>query len=53
MYTIFISEQFLQDSDHWICHMLIQDDKNNQEILQQAINQIKDTFKIRHTLHPN
>ena len=35
--------------DSLSCHMLIQDDKNNQEILQQAINTIKDTFKIEHT----
>lgn len=35
--------------DSLSCHILIQDDKNNQEILQQAINTIKDTFKIEHT----
>jgi cobalt-zinc-cadmium efflux system protein len=35
--------------DSLSCHILIQDNKNNQEILQQAINTIKNTFKIEHT----
>ncbi|MFB5283375.1 cation diffusion facilitator family transporter [Peribacillus sp. Hz7] len=35
--------------DSLSCHVLIEDDKNSQEILQEAINKIKDTFKIEHT----
>ncbi|MFJ8267606.1 cation diffusion facilitator family transporter [Peribacillus asahii] len=35
--------------DSLSCHILIEDDKNSQEILQEAINKIKDTFKIEHT----
>lgn len=35
--------------DSLSCHILIEDHKNSQEILQEAINKIKDTFKIEHT----
>lgn len=35
--------------DSLSCHILIQDNKDSQEILQQAINKIKDEFKIEHT----
>ncbi|WP_050179594.1 cation diffusion facilitator family transporter [Domibacillus robiginosus] len=35
--------------DSLSCHMLIEDDKSNQEILQEAINKIKEKFKIEHT----
>ena len=35
--------------DSLSCHLLIKDDKNSQEILQVAINTIKDQFKIEHT----
>ena len=35
--------------DSLSCHMLIEDEKNSQEILQEAINTIKDQFKIEHT----
>lgn len=31
------------------CHILIEDKKDSQAILQQAINRIKDKFKIEHT----
>lgn len=35
--------------DSLSCHVLIEDHKNSQEILQEAINKIKDKFKIEHT----
>jgi cobalt-zinc-cadmium efflux system protein len=31
------------------CHILIEDNRDSQEILQQAIDKIKDQFKIEHT----
>ena len=35
--------------DSLSCHVLIEDDKNSQEILQEAINKIKTIFGIEHT----
>ncbi|WP_077619494.1 cation diffusion facilitator family transporter [Bacillus sinesaloumensis] len=35
--------------DSLTCHILIEDDHDSQEILQQAINKIRDIFKIEHT----
>jgi cobalt-zinc-cadmium efflux system protein len=35
--------------DSLSCHLLIDDDKNGQEILQAAINRIEEKFKILHT----
>lgn len=35
--------------DSLSCHLLVEDDKDCQEILQQAINIIKEKFKIEHT----
>ncbi|MCH1626401.1 cation diffusion facilitator family transporter [Ferdinandcohnia quinoae] len=35
--------------DSLSCHILIEDDKDSQEILQKVINKIKDKFKIEHT----
>ncbi|MBD8070671.1 cation diffusion facilitator family transporter [Bacillus sp. PS06] len=35
--------------DTLTCHILIEDDKDGQQILQQAINKINATFKIEHT----
>lgn len=35
--------------DSLSCHILIEDDKNSQEILQKAIDTIRDQFKIEHT----
>lgn len=35
--------------DSLSCHILIEDDKNSQEILQEAINRIRDNFHIEHT----
>ncbi|WP_019414526.1 cation diffusion facilitator family transporter [Paenisporosarcina sp. TG20] len=35
--------------DSLTCHLLIEDDKDEQEILQQAINLIRDKCKIEHT----
>jgi cobalt-zinc-cadmium efflux system protein len=35
--------------DSLSCHMLIDDDKNSQKILQEAIQLIGDKFKIQHT----
>ncbi|RXT05232.1 cation diffusion facilitator family transporter [Ammoniphilus sp. CFH 90114] len=35
--------------DSLSCHLLIEDDKDSQEILQQAINKIEERFKIMHT----
>ena len=31
------------------CHVLIEDDKSSQQILQQAIDKIKEVYKIEHT----
>ena len=31
------------------CHVLIEDDKSSQQILQQAIDKIKEAYKIEHT----
>jgi cobalt-zinc-cadmium efflux system protein len=35
--------------DSLSCHLLIQDDKDGQVILQQSINKIEEKFKIKHT----
>lgn len=35
--------------DSFSCHILIEDDRDEQIILQQAINIMKDTYKIEHT----
>lgn len=35
--------------DSLSCHILIDDEKDSQQILQQAINRMKDKFKIEHT----
>ncbi len=35
--------------DSLTCHILIKDDHDSQEILQQAIDKIRDKFKIEHT----
>ena len=35
--------------DSLSCHILIEDEKNSQDILQEAINTIKDQFRIEHT----
>jgi len=35
--------------DSLSCHLLIQDDTDSQEILQKAINVVKEKFKIEHT----
>ncbi|WP_453993820.1 cation diffusion facilitator family transporter [Bacillus nitroreducens] len=35
--------------DSLTCHILIKDDHDSQEILQQAIDKIRDQFKIEHT----
>ncbi|WP_449537622.1 cation diffusion facilitator family transporter [Ferdinandcohnia sp. Marseille-Q9671] len=35
--------------DSLTCHILIKDDSDSQEILQQAIDKIRETFKIEHT----
>jgi cobalt-zinc-cadmium efflux system protein len=35
--------------DSLSCHILIEDDKDEQDVLQQAISIIEDTFKIEHT----
>lgn len=35
--------------DSLSCHVLIEDDKDSQEILQEAIDTIRDQFKIEHT----
>ncbi|WP_203362977.1 cation diffusion facilitator family transporter [Bacillus sp. REN10] len=35
--------------DTLTCHILIEDNKDSQQILQQAINKIQDKFKIKHT----
>jgi len=35
--------------DSLSCHVLIEDDKSSQQILQQAINKIIDDFKIEHS----
>ncbi|WP_432359755.1 cation diffusion facilitator family transporter [Sporosarcina sp. UB5] len=35
--------------DSLSCHMLIEDEKDEQEVLQQAINLIRDNYKIEHT----
>ena len=45
---IFIFGQLLRD---WTlsCHILIEDKEDEQEVLQQAINLIRDNYKIEHT----
>lgn len=35
--------------DSLSCHILIEDEKDSQEILQKSINKIRDKFKIEHT----
>ncbi|MEH7385082.1 cation diffusion facilitator family transporter [Bacillus sp. JJ1521] len=35
--------------DSLTCHILIKDDYDSQEVLQRAIDKIRDTFKIEHT----
>lgn len=35
--------------DSLTCHILIEDDEDEQKILQQAINKIKEKYKIEHT----
>lgn len=35
--------------DSLSCHLLIEDDADSQNVLQQAIRQVEDTFEIRHT----
>ena len=35
--------------DSLSCHILIEDEKNGQDILQEAINTIKDQFNFEHT----
>ena len=36
-------------SDLLSCHLLIEDDRDEQEILQKAINLILENYKIEHT----
>jgi cobalt-zinc-cadmium efflux system protein len=35
--------------DSLSCHLLIKDDKDGQDVLQQAVHKIEDKFKIKHT----